>query len=458
MKKWLRFHLVFFKTIIFDAYLVYLQKLIGITYALLAELDTHLLTKKAESMLRFKSEKTHSSNLQLANVFLLNTKEELKNIAHVMFFSISSSFRKADYAKALSANVLCYSSGWMKRLPKHELLILKRLVEAGPNSYIEIDTSPTPMLLEVFCLVWRDPLEDGQKTRLMICDELRESVAKHLETILSSGQREAYWEIEQHACGLLNLYGLLPYADMVEMLSDLLKSKYTFDNICSCLSESILIKFLTFQMIDDLETRLYIRSKALSEDIEYVDQHMRDYEEIKSRKSFSLEEICQAGAMPFFRIPNPHEAESRTFLTVDLKYTDVDVEKVLYDLWYCRQVDKDLMSLLVGLMTKKGSSVTLLQKGIGILTKYYNHLPSWIFKGYSSSEFSKKFEKNKFMNKPPQVMLDPRLESTDMAMNQKRQAPFNGFFTDQLSERKVGRNEPCPCGSGKKYKHCCGRN
>ncbi|MBQ7282414.1 MAG: SEC-C domain-containing protein, partial [Spirochaetales bacterium] len=23
---------------------------------------------------------------------------------------------------------------------------------------------------------------------------------------------------------------------------------------------------------------------------------------------------------------------------------------------------------------------------------------------------------------------------------------------------KVGRNDPCPCGSGKKYKNCCGRN
>ena len=22
---------------------------------------------------------------------------------------------------------------------------------------------------------------------------------------------------------------------------------------------------------------------------------------------------------------------------------------------------------------------------------------------------------------------------------------------------KVGRNDPCPCGSGKKYKNCCGR-
>ena len=26
------------------------------------------------------------------------------------------------------------------------------------------------------------------------------------------------------------------------------------------------------------------------------------------------------------------------------------------------------------------------------------------------------------------------------------------------SQPKIGRNEPCPCGSGKKYKKCCGKN
>ena len=26
-----------------------------------------------------------------------------------------------------------------------------------------------------------------------------------------------------------------------------------------------------------------------------------------------------------------------------------------------------------------------------------------------------------------------------------------------IKGKKIGRNEPCPCGSGKKYKHCCGR-
>jgi SWIM/SEC-C metal-binding protein len=25
----------------------------------------------------------------------------------------------------------------------------------------------------------------------------------------------------------------------------------------------------------------------------------------------------------------------------------------------------------------------------------------------------------------------------------------------RIGEKKVGRNEPCPCGSGKKYKNCC---
>jgi len=27
----------------------------------------------------------------------------------------------------------------------------------------------------------------------------------------------------------------------------------------------------------------------------------------------------------------------------------------------------------------------------------------------------------------------------------------------KIAEKKVGRNDPCPCGSGKKYKKCCGR-
>ena len=27
----------------------------------------------------------------------------------------------------------------------------------------------------------------------------------------------------------------------------------------------------------------------------------------------------------------------------------------------------------------------------------------------------------------------------------------------EVANKKIGRNERCLCGSGKKYKHCCGR-
>ncbi|HUT75007.1 MAG TPA: SEC-C metal-binding domain-containing protein [Armatimonadota bacterium] len=29
---------------------------------------------------------------------------------------------------------------------------------------------------------------------------------------------------------------------------------------------------------------------------------------------------------------------------------------------------------------------------------------------------------------------------------------------ERSSGPKVGRNDPCPCGSGRKYKKCCGRS
>ncbi|HLV41256.1 MAG TPA: SEC-C metal-binding domain-containing protein, partial [Brumimicrobium sp.] len=40
----------------------------------------------------------------------------------------------------------------------------------------------------------------------------------------------------------------------------------------------------------------------------------------------------------------------------------------------------------------------------------------------------------------------------------ENEPPVNMFYNDDkpyISENKVGRNDPCPCGSGKKYKKCC---
>ncbi|MEA1995983.1 MAG: SEC-C metal-binding domain-containing protein, partial [Gemmatimonadota bacterium] len=45
---------------------------------------------------------------------------------------------------------------------------------------------------------------------------------------------------------------------------------------------------------------------------------------------------------------------------------------------------------------------------------------------------------------------EPVLETSEPASGGQR--------TVKHDQPKVGRNSPCPCGSGKKFKHCCGRN
>lgn len=43
---------------------------------------------------------------------------------------------------------------------------------------------------------------------------------------------------------------------------------------------------------------------------------------------------------------------------------------------------------------------------------------------------------------------------------EKRKEIHNNWKNSKtvVNENKVGRNDPCPCGSGKKYKKCCGAN
>jgi len=47
-----------------------------------------------------------------------------------------------------------------------------------------------------------------------------------------------------------------------------------------------------------------------------------------------------------------------------------------------------------------------------------------------------------------------RRQAASSAMNQRAQGDN---ITVRRTTAKVGRNDPCPCGSGKKYKNCCGR-
>ena len=51
---------------------------------------------------------------------------------------------------------------------------------------------------------------------------------------------------------------------------------------------------------------------------------------------------------------------------------------------------------------------------------------------------------------------DTAIKSLDGVTPNKESIDSNVPYVKE--EPKIGRNDPCPCGSGKKYKNCCGKN
>ena len=57
-----------------------------------------------------------------------------------------------------------------------------------------------------------------------------------------------------------------------------------------------------------------------------------------------------------------------------------------------------------------------------------------------------------------QAKEDEALNKLKEEMSESQENISTNFDQDVLIEKKIARNEPCPCGSGKKYKQCCGKS
>ncbi len=58
---------------------------------------------------------------------------------------------------------------------------------------------------------------------------------------------------------------------------------------------------------------------------------------------------------------------------------------------------------------------------------------------------------------PLPAELDRLVNYASIAQKEEEPTTLKALPPITRDRPKVGRNEPCPCGSGKKYKHCCGR-
>lgn len=158
--------------------------------------------------------------------------------------------RKEEYVSCLAEAVLTCPDIWIPQLTHYEWLLLQKLVKAGANTYVEEPNMIMTSTLELLSFVATDRGLNGDKIRYMICDELREAVAPHIDKFLTSTEENSRFVLEQYALGILNLYGLLPYTEFLKQLTGYLKGSMTKDEIAKGLSNSMLMRQLTFDIED----------------------------------------------------------------------------------------------------------------------------------------------------------------------------------------------------------------
>ena len=93
--------------------------------------------------------------------------------------------------------------------------------------------------------------------------------------------------------------------------------------------------------------------------------------------------------------------------------------------------------------------------------RLYQVLPNPVLRGWKPNEIENPLLPLDDIPEKDEDIPDGRALMAEFVANCERlgmAAPASReHFAETAPKQKIGRNDPCPCGSGKKYKKCCGR-
>ncbi len=122
-----------------------------------------------------------------------------------------------------------------------------------------------------------------------------------------------------------------------------------------------------------------------------------------------------------------------------------EIPDLIYDI--IMAVENERGNAAFGLLMQQSDfeSIGQFDEGMNLLQHVMNDIPRWWNKGWS-----------------PTMMMAKKDQPRNVQMWSKKSLLGDGVMQHPQGRQAQavpmpGRNDPCPCGSGKKYKHCCGK-
>ena len=223
--------------------------------------------------------------------------------------------------------------------------------------------------------------------------------------------------ILQYCNGAVNLYGVIPVKELLEIYNKYNESKITFEELEQVIMQNInpLYKITAGVLIhpelemNNLWKQLMVAQEEKSLYLAKKDE-LLSYQNNEARKN------------------DREYLQLKMHIAKNMSIEDAHAEELSDKVLFLCQLGVTLPELLemvvdLGITLK---SHDLAQEVAEDMINLYNKTRMWSYCGHTLEEANR---------------MNPELSTNT---------------TTKVSQQKIGRNDPCPCGSGNKYKRCCG--
>ncbi|MNI01079.1 hypothetical protein D3C73_539060 [compost metagenome] len=264
---------------------------------------------------------------------------------------------------------------------------------------------------------------DQNKLYVIMPDEVKDTF-KSINTDTFQQARSRQLLVLDYIHALTNLYGFFT--------ADKLLGIFNEQNATEPLSEqeleAYLEQFLSRQQKFDIESG-YIMELGLADE-EGELERLLDQTQGKPYYVPNKSELLKYADDAYFEI-TPQLEELKKYILTHLNNDEEMVDYLIDDIQLACSMELPLQQVFYEFERRnmEFEDVKQVEKVVHLLTEVHNHTRVWSNCGHTPSELR-------------------GLTATPV---------IYGKVVKSVTVNKIGRNEPCPCGSGLKYKKCCGK-
>lgn len=340
-------------------------------------------------------------------------------------------------------------------LPLSDLQALKKIVQAGGILESKEPIMTTVLEEQMLVVSPTENTPNGKKAeevfRYAIAQNLQNVLKPIINRLVADPKLKVLDRNERLLLGFLRLYGVLSEPMLRDIWEKTTKEMLDPYDLIQLFRSRIALKreFLPFYA----ENKLCFAPTIL-------DYPWDMYEKIKKRSDleyamYPTEVILSYADSPFFSKNTKTLPSLMLWLNDKNNGDDMLTAFQLGLIWESVQTGGKFTELIQDFLeTSQWSSVQDLNELMPLLTDYVNNTPHWLLKGHTPNELYKK---------NPINLQDPNFRKNINEKIKNHYPDANAYefwrkMDEKMVNENVGRNDPCPCGSGKKYKKCCGAN